>query len=208
MLSTSTSTSTYVPSGLSTSTSTSTEIRYSSTTSTSTKYSGPNPALGLSELIWEGIHINEVLIRTAEANQQAPNPWTLKWVISNQEMLLIFHTPVLEKHTQIQKGCHGDCLGRRWGRWSIIAINVFSDDQGSHPGYLSILVYHLKMTFHDSDVSHSPTHLKGKWHERCIPWWFWNNLVKLSAISLSSVNDADVVLHLNIAQRTGVMLTR
>ena len=43
MLSTSTSTSTYVPSGLSTSTSTSTEIRYSSTMSTSTKYSGPNP---------------------------------------------------------------------------------------------------------------------------------------------------------------------
>ena len=41
MLSMSTSTSTYVPSGLSTSTST--EIRYSSTTSTSTKYSGPNP---------------------------------------------------------------------------------------------------------------------------------------------------------------------
>ena len=37
----STSTSTYVPSGLSTSTST--EIKYSSTTSTSTKYSGPNP---------------------------------------------------------------------------------------------------------------------------------------------------------------------
>ena len=45
MLSTSTSTSTYVPNGLSTSTST--EIRYSSTASTSTKYSGPNP-------VWKG----------------------------------------------------------------------------------------------------------------------------------------------------------
>ena len=46
MLSTSMSTSTYVPSGLSTST----EIRYSCTTSTSTKYSGPNPALSCVNL--------------------------------------------------------------------------------------------------------------------------------------------------------------
>ena len=44
MLSTNTSKSTYVPSGLSPSPSTSTEIRYQSTTNTSTKYSGPNPA--------------------------------------------------------------------------------------------------------------------------------------------------------------------
>ena len=49
----STSTSTYVPSGLSTSTST--EIRYSSTTSTSTKYSGPNPAGNPLMRIFKGL---------------------------------------------------------------------------------------------------------------------------------------------------------
>ena len=63
MLSTSTSTSIYVPSGLSTSTSMSTEIRYSSTTSTSTKYSGPNPA-------------GDVVSITSSMARESPSFWT------------------------------------------------------------------------------------------------------------------------------------
>ena len=88
----------------------------------------------------------------------------------------------------------------RWLPWSSLGTMKHNCLQRLQwrPGQSSWLSFHfsvsLKMTFRDSDVLHSPTHLKVKWHERCILWWFWNNLVNLSVISLSSVNAADVVI--------------